>query len=487
MILMIAALMINVSNTANAQVAINADGSAPDASAILDVKSSTQGVLIPRLTAAQRTTLSSTAVAGMLVYQDDVNDDADGFYFFTGTEWQCLNASDKNTPDKLADSDSDTNVEVEQNTDEDHIHFTTADTVRMTIDQLGRTGIGTTTPYNDLTIYSDQDNNGITFRTADNSFKQGINFRNSGGYYVWNIFRREAAPGRADLIFANAKKSLLGDLTDRVVFKDGGAVGIGTSPDASAILDVESTDKGFLPPRMTKAERDAITSPADGLIIYNTNTDCLNFYAGGHWNETCGKADVPTVFNPTTGETWMDRNLGASRVATSSTDALAYGDLFQWGRAREGHESRTSGTISINATTAVPNAGNSWDGLFIVEPDEPRDWITPQDNSLWQGVSGTNNPCPRGFRLPTAAEWDAERLSWSSDDAAGAFGSPLKLVTSGYRNSAYGSLEDVGSRGKYWSSTIEVVYTHFLFFGSNFSYTTPIGRAEGHSVRCILD
>lgn len=111
------------------------------------------------------------------------------------------------------------------------------------------------------------------------------------------------------------------------------------------------------------------------------------------------------VTNPITGETWMDRNLGAIQVATSSTDPDSYGDLYQWGRAADGHESPTSGTTSANATTAVPDAGNAWDGLFITETSPPVDWLTPQDNTLWQGVSGTNNPCPSGYRLPTEAEW----------------------------------------------------------------------------------
>lgn len=51
-----------------------------------------------------------------------------------------------------------------------------------------------------------------------------------------------------------------------------------TSPDASAVLDVASTTQGFLPPRMTTAQRDAISSPAAGLIIYNTTTNKLNVY-----------------------------------------------------------------------------------------------------------------------------------------------------------------------------------------------------------------
>ena len=261
----------------------------------------------------------------------------------------------------------------------------------------------------------------------------------------------------------------------------------GSSADGSAMLDVKSSDKGFLPPRMTTAERDAISSPADGLLIFNTTTDCLNFYAAGYWNKTCGIADVPTVFNPTTGETWMDRNLGATQVATSSTDAAAYGNLYQWGRAAEGHESRTSGQTATNATTATPNGGNAWDGLFITDNSSPYDWLTPQDNTLWQRVGGTNNPCPNGFRLPTDTEWEAERLSWDSNNAAGAFGSPLKLTLGGYRNRFNGSFGSVGSYGIYWSSSISGTEAGGLGFSSSDAGMDSSERASGISVRCIKD
>lgn len=52
---------------------------------------------------------------------------------------------------------------------------------------------------------------------------------------------------------------------------------------ASAILQADSTTKGFLPPRMTTAERDLIGTPAAGLVIYNTTTNVLNFYNGTAW------------------------------------------------------------------------------------------------------------------------------------------------------------------------------------------------------------
>ena len=70
-------------------VAINTDGSVADASAILDVKSTIKGVLVPRMTAAQRTAIIAP-VAGLLVYQADVTA---GFYFYNGAAWISLNAT----------------------------------------------------------------------------------------------------------------------------------------------------------------------------------------------------------------------------------------------------------------------------------------------------------------------------------------------------------------------------------------------------------
>jgi hypothetical protein len=69
------------------------------------------------------------------------------------------------------------------------------------------------------------------------------------------------------------------------------------SPDASSILDVESTSKGFLPPRMTTVQRDAISSPLEGLMIYNTTTRCTETYRGSGlgWYSPCINAPLVTT------------------------------------------------------------------------------------------------------------------------------------------------------------------------------------------------
>ncbi len=67
-------------------------------------------------------------------------------------------------------------------------------------------------------------------------------------------------------------------------------VGIGTtSPDTSSALEVSSTTSGFLPPRMTEIQRNNITSPAEGLFIYNLDSNCFQYFNGATWSECLGQ------------------------------------------------------------------------------------------------------------------------------------------------------------------------------------------------------
>jgi len=188
-----------------------------------------------------------------------------------------------------------------------------------------------------------------------------------------------------------------------------------------------------------------------------------------------------SVSNPNTEQIWMDRNLGATQVATSSTCEPAYGDLYQWGRAADGHQIRTSATTDVLSSSDTPEHGN-----FIITNESSFDWLTSQNDNLWQGVNGINNPCPSGYRLPTSAEWQAERETWSSDDPAGAFASTLKLPLAGSRTYETDFIILPGVSGKYWSSTTYNTDSYSLFINTNSGANiTPYYRAYGCSVRCI--
>ncbi|MCC5924542.1 MAG: DUF1566 domain-containing protein [Crocinitomicaceae bacterium] len=62
----------------------------------------------------------------------------------------------------------------------------------------------------------------------------------------------------------------------------------GATPNNSAILDVESDNKGVLIPRMNNAQMNAISSPSEGLLIFNTKTKCFHYFDGTAWDAMCG-------------------------------------------------------------------------------------------------------------------------------------------------------------------------------------------------------
>lgn len=82
-----------------------------------------------------------------------------------------------------------------------------------------------------------------------------------------------------------------------------GNVGIGTSsPNPSAILELSSTTKGFLPTRLTTAQRDAITPKPAGLMIYNTDTNCMEYWNTTMWVGNCAApSGTNTITNCTSG------------------------------------------------------------------------------------------------------------------------------------------------------------------------------------------
>ena len=248
-------------------------------------------------------------------------------------------------------------------------------------------------------------------------------------------------------------------------------------------LQVNTT---MTPPVVTKVQMDALT-PTAGVIVYCT--DCVPewlYVADGSSFATIGGGltagvilAAGEIFSPT-GKIWMDKNLGAASVATSSTDAASYGDLYQWGRKDDGHQIRTS------ATAAGPVAAGAEGANFITSITIPTDWLSTQDGNRWYGELSVNDPCPAGYRVPSDYEWQEERNTWATRNSAGAF-TTLKLPVAGIRNNSNGTLSLVGSYGVYWSSTVSGTDARSLFFNSSNAAMSCNYRASGYSVRCIKD
>ena len=99
-----------------AQVGINNDNSNPDPSAMLDVKATDKGILIPRMTTVQRTAIASPA-EGLLVFDSETG----SFWFYSNSQWVELKDSVNNH--NLSDADGDTKIQVEKNPNDDVIRF----------------------------------------------------------------------------------------------------------------------------------------------------------------------------------------------------------------------------------------------------------------------------------------------------------------------------------------------------------------------------
>ena len=209
---------------------------------------------------------------------------------------------------------------------------------------------------------------------------------------------------------------------------------------------------------------------------------------------------LPTVAED--GKIWLNNNLGAhyaninhasfnpAQQATSATDYLAYGSLFQWGRKGDGHElinytNATTGTAANGTTGTLNNTPTH--ASFITSSSSPYDWRSSQSNTLWATEASANNPCPVGFRVPTNAELTTLVTSSSIINSATAAISAMKFTVPGYRDYSNGTLGNVGNEGLCWSSTVSSTYASNRRFYSGGTGTYSNLRAAGFTVRCLKD
>ncbi|MGB1309575.1 MAG: beta strand repeat-containing protein [Leucothrix sp.] len=125
---------------------------------------------------------------------------------------------------------------------------------------------------------------GTVFQISDTSTSTGVRditlIQKDAAATGATALRIESGSSGKALVVENASAA------EVVLVNGAGEIGLGGTIDASAILDITSTTKGVKFPNMTQGARDAIGSPATGLVIFNTTTNLLNVYNGTSWVET---------------------------------------------------------------------------------------------------------------------------------------------------------------------------------------------------------
>lgn len=299
-----------------------------------------------------------------------------------------------------------------------------------------------------------------------------------------------------------------------------------TSVGASSLLELESSNKALVLTRV--ATTAAITTPTDGMLVYDNSSHCIKIYENNAWSGCYEPSEYAVdyltlifkgvrdrqygdkihdfIYLPITGEDgriWLNNNLGADYSNTAHTsfnpqaqasaynDHHAYGSLFQWGRKADGHEliswsNSTSGSL-VNATTTT-NSDVPTNALFIIETSAPFDWRINQENTLWAGALATNNPCPSGYRIPTDAELTTYAAAASITNRDTAASADAAFTSPGYV-SYDAFMSNTGTRGYYWSSTADGTNSFLRYIDqlTTNSNSDDGYRANGYSVRCIKD
>jgi uncharacterized protein (TIGR02145 family) len=274
----------------------------------------------------------------------------------------------------------------------------------------------------------------------------------------------------------------------------------GSQPDASAGLDVSFNNKGFLMPRMTTPQRNAIQTPAEGLLIFNLTTGCIDYYLGSSWKSFCGASEPAFQCGMKIADTRDGKMYHTVKIGTQCWMA----ENLKTGAMINGLQEQTNNaTIEKYCYNDLESNCSIYGGLY-------------QWNEMMQYVNtpGVQGICPTGWHIPTDLEWttltaflggktvaggkvkstgtiEAGTGLWLSPNTGATNESGFTAVPGGYRDPD-GSFSLIGSHGIWWSSfkdeeNVDYAWRRGVTYNLNVLFQGSYPKNSGYSVRCLRD
>lgn len=249
---------------------------------VLDLESTTEGVLIPRMTTLEREAIP-TPDQSLLVYDID----EESFWYFDGIQWNRISTGE---------------------------HAWIKDGPIVHHD--GKVGIGLTNPALSFQIERSELGKGLmSIQNSNASGYTSIGFNDYQGNEVIGL-----GYGNPSVLFGPLKDKAYIDVknevplifmmesTEKMRLDNAGNLGIGTQ-NPEAILDVSSTQSGILLPRMTTSEKNAIAAPLQSMLVYDTDLKSFSYYENGAWNDLSGSSGISP---------WTETNGGIEYIGTDT-------------------------------------------------------------------------------------------------------------------------------------------------------------------------